>query len=144
MFDIIFGGIFALTGIFGSIGFICAYMMEGSFIWILSAFIFLLSFCGVGIPFFIKGIRDVVDRRTILEVGDKVRGTIVDYKDGQGWTQNGMPPLDIVVNCYYNGQQRAFIVPTNQYSETKFPIGATVQISIRGTDMLVVPNSVKL
>jgi hypothetical protein len=55
-----------------------------------------------------------------------------------------MPPLDIVVNCYYNGQQRAFIVPTNQYSETKFPIGATVQISIRGTDMLVVPNSVKL
>lgn len=62
-----------------------------------------------------KIINDTIKNGTI------VNAKIINYRDGQGASLNGLAPLDIVVECIYRKKHRKF-VETNAYSEAKYTL----------------------
>lgn len=110
-----------------------AFMAVGTF--------FGIVFTGIGLSFIQQALREKKLIKKVTTEGVRVTGKIIDYQDGFGTVVNGIPPLDLVIDCYYNGEQRKFVVPSGGYSEKKFPLGSSIDIAILGTDIAVIPNS---
>lgn len=106
--------------------------------------LFFVLFGGIGIMFMLKEKKKQRIAQEILELGEKVYGAkIIDYRDGSGVYVNGMPPLNIVVDCVFRGEPRQMVVETGSFDETKYPIGAYCDLAIYGTEIAIIPGSVR-
>lgn len=102
-----------------------------------------IIFVAIGLPFLLRSLKQRKVVHELLQNGIIVNAKIIDYRGGQGVTFNGASPLDIVVECIYRGEHREFVVETNAYSESKYPIGARLQIAIGKDQVVIVPKSLE-
>ncbi len=142
--------IFLLFGIiFTSVGGICllaigipAYITQDMLLFLIGL-LFAVVFGGVGIGFLIYYNLSKKKLREVIELGTKYWGRIVEYGDDTSFYVNGVPGLDVFVECDYNGEMRTYRISTRQTKENLYPLGATCQISIYNDIIAIVPGSIQ-
>lgn len=144
------GIIFAAVGFFiGVIFTIIGLFVQGD---ALFTIMFLGVGGGMGLLFFVMGVAFIViesrKKQEILnkiQMGEPIYGArILEYQDGQGVYVNGMPPLNLLVECQFRGEYRQFVVETNEHSTKNYPLGGFIDLSVYGNEVLIIPNSVRI
>lgn len=138
LFSIVFGIIFTVTGLISFVGLMIGYIFSQELFILLMAILFLLVFCGIGVPFLVMGIKEYTHRKNIISAGTHTQAKIIDYDDNTTTYVNGVPLLDlIVVFDFYGGQQIAKVA-TNSSDESKYPINSMVEVSILNNEIVLV------
>jgi len=144
LFTILFGAIFAVAGISAFAIMMGAALATKQYMLIPFSFIFLLAFGGVGFGLIISEIKKQRKIKNVLKLGQRFIGTIVEYADDRSMIVNGMPLLAIIVETEINGVIRRFTVKTGTTDESKYPMGASIEIAIYNNDVVPVPNTVRI
>jgi hypothetical protein len=144
MMEFLFGAIFMTVGLVTGVILGVVAIQTKQILLALFGLVFILAFCGVGGTTLVMSFKKQHVRKRVLSDGTRVRAKIVNYRYGEGVTVNGVPPIDIVVQCEFHDEMRTFVVPTGKYSESKFPLHSSVEIAILGTDIALVPDSLEL
>lgn len=61
-----------------------------------------------------------------------VTAVIKSFKDGKGKLVNGLPPITLEVEYFYNDEFHTIDVDTGEYDESVFPVGSELKLLIRG------------
>jgi len=140
---ILFGTLFGGIGLFFAITFIAISIATGELI-------FGLVGGGIGILFTIIGFfvlyedfKNKAHKKDIINRGTRVTGVIIDARSGTGVMVNGNLPIDVVVEAEYMGAIREFIVSTDEYNYSKYPVGACVDIAVDGIEAALIKGSVR-
>ena len=103
---------------------------------------FLLIFGGIGAFFARIGYRQLHAEDGPLAEGASYFGKIFSYGEDSRILMNGQPCLVLNVRYLRNGQVVQSSVNTNSIDASKYPIGATVEIRVSGSQAALVPGSV--
>lgn len=138
--------------LFASIG--TLFFVLGVGFWFLRVDSFLsLIFTAMGFVFAVIGfaamagpIRERRAAKRALREPEQVmkNAKVVDFVDGSGVVVNGAPPVNVVVQGYLRGEERTLVATKAVYGYTRCQLGSTCDVYIRGSDVVIDPESVRI
>ena len=102
-----------------------------------------ILFAIIGAAIIFSGVKAIVKRRKIIAEGKRIRGKIWQYEPDPSFFVNGQPGISLVVHYFGDGgMPKEITVKTGSINEKKFPLGATVEVSIAEDGAVLIPKSV--
>lgn len=95
----------------------------------------------IGISLVLLGVLVVVlalkDRGTrssgsVSKKEEIVIGVVKQFKDGKGKLVNGLPPITLEVEYFYDDMFQTVDIDTDEYDESVYPIGSELRLAVHG------------